>query len=162
MNLEMLLYNSDKFIDLEPIIDGVKENISFWGHRYVYISGEKLTFPIDILPKRILELMKNNRYEYTDDERDAGKRIAAKINQIYEDNDERLIGKWFITRFFCYIIDQLSGYSPRFYWEEDHRIFDFYTEKQYEEIFHIKPVKDDWVWYRWQQGVGSISFYKAP
>jgi hypothetical protein len=44
------------------------------------------------------------KIEYSDVERNAGKIIAAKTDQIYDDNDKRLEGKWFITQFLCYIV----------------------------------------------------------
>jgi hypothetical protein len=130
MNLEKKLYNTDSFVELESIIENVEEGISSWGRRYVYIKGEKETFSIDILAKRVLEIMKQKRFEYSDVERNAGKIIAAKIDQIYDDNDKRLEGKWFITRFLCYILEQISyinnhPYPPRFLWENDHRKFNF-------------------------------------
>ena len=102
MNLEKILYGTVQFVDLEPVIEDVKENIAFCGFRYVYIQGEKETFSIHILAKRVLELMKQTRFEYTDEEREAGKKIAASINRIYENNDERLKRKFFITLFLLY------------------------------------------------------------
>jgi hypothetical protein len=46
MDLEKKLYNTDSFVDLEPIMENVEEGISFWGRRYVCIKGEKETFSI--------------------------------------------------------------------------------------------------------------------
>lgn len=162
MNLENILYRTNKFVDLEPIVEDAKEGISFFGIRYAYIAGEKETFSIHILAKRVLELMKQNRFEYTDDEREAGKRIAAKINQIYENNDKRLETKWCITRIFCYIMDQINSYSPRFDWEDESRNFEYYTEKQYETTFGYKPDKDHYASITHYFDIGRVALYPTP
>lgn len=163
MNLENNLYLTDKFVELEQIIGNVKENITFCGSRYVYIQGEKETFSIHILAKRVMELMKQTRFEYTDEEREAGKKIAASITRIYEDNDERLKRKFFITRFFCYIIDQINAYSPRFDWRYEHKKFDYYTKKQYEETFNSKPKKHGGVCNTLYIDIGlHVVLYHAP
>lgn len=162
MNLENILYGTDRFVDLEPVITNVKEAISFWGIRYVYIQGEKETFPIDILAKRIIELMKKTKFEFTDDERIAGKKIAAKIDKIYEDNDKRLTQKWFITRFICYIIDQTRGYSPRFYWEDDNKKFNYYTKNQYQLEFNRQPTEKEKFSTAFYQDIGRVVLYAPP
>lgn len=141
MNLEYTLFTKESFVDLEPIIENIREGISFWGTRYVYIQGEKETFPIDILTKRISELMKQHNFEYSDAERTAGKKISAKIDQIYEDNNKRLEKIWcIITYVLCCIKDLKRTYKTPYYnWIFDHVRFDGYTDKQYEEKFHCKP-----------------------
>lgn len=143
MNLENKLYGTDSFVDLEPIIEDVEDDISFWGRRYVYIKGETETFPIDILAKRIMELMKQAGFEYIDEERDAGQKIVVKINKIYSDNDKRLEGKWCITRFLCYIIDNTQRFnmnSPFFQWDnENSNKFNYYTVRQYQDKFNSEP-----------------------
>ena len=162
INLEKRLYNTDSFVDLELIIEDVAEDISFWGRRYVYLKGEKETFSIHILAKRVLELMEQHRFEYTNDERAAGKRIAAKINHIYEDNIKRLDGKWFITRILCYIRDQMNSCSPCVGWTDGRRNFKLYTERQYQEEFHSKPNKKDIALETWYQDIGHTVLYYAP
>ena len=94
MNLAISLHATDKFIELEPLIEKVKDDISFWGFRYVYLDGCNDRFPIDILAKRVIELVKSKQFEYSNLERAAGKKIAAKIDQIYENNDGLLKTKW--------------------------------------------------------------------
>lgn len=143
MNLEKKLYSTNSFIDLEPMIENIEDDISFWGRRYVYIKSERETFFIDILAKRIMELMKQAEFEYTDEVRAAGQKIVAKINKIYSDNDKKLEGKWFITRFLCYVIDntrRFSKNSPFFYWDiENSNKFNYYTARQYQDKFNNKP-----------------------
>lgn len=97
MNLENKLYQTDSFVELWPTIENVREEISFFGVRYVYLSGEEETFPIDILAKRVMQLIKKTKYEFTDEERSAGRLIARKIDKIYADNDTRLERKWFMN-----------------------------------------------------------------
>ena len=162
MNLENSLYRTDKFVELEQIIENVKENISFWGFRYVYIQGSKDRFPIDILAKRIIELMKKTKFEFTDEERAAGKIISAKIDLIYNNNDKKLERKWFITRFLCYIRDNIrdGGYHTRFFWEEgDNETFDFYTIDQYKKKFSCSPDTESSNRYC---GFGKIPLYCPP
>lgn len=169
MNLESSLYRTDKFVALEPIIENVKEDISFWGIRYVYIQGSKDRFPIDILAKRVIELIRKTNFEFTDKERAAGEKIAIKIDRIYEDNDLRLQNKWFITRILCYISDNLFRtrddivkgiYDTRFYWKEgENTTFDFYTDTQFLEKFNYSPNKESSNKYR---GFANVSLYPSP
>ncbi len=163
MNLNTFLYATDKFIELEPTIDHVKEDISFWGIRYVYLDGSKDRFPIDILAKRVMELVKSKHFEYSNQERIAGKKIAAKIDKIYESNDDRLERKWFITQYLCYFIDSLrnGGYHIGFHWNDgrDNKVFDYYTNQQYQEEFSSNPDNRLSKW--WGDGeVGRIRLYR--
>ncbi|MBS4163990.1 hypothetical protein PRO82_001299 [Candidatus Protochlamydia amoebophila] len=145
MHLENSLYQTDKFVELEPVIEHVKEGITFWGTRYVYLPESSDRFHIDILARRVIELMKKTRFEYTEEERAAGKKIAAKIDQIYQDSDKRLAGKWFLTRFFCYLQDNFreGGYHPRFHWEYDKESFNYYKASQNQETFNRMPEENN-------------------
>ena len=164
MSLDKILYGTDKFVELESTISSVQEEISFWGHRYVYIPGGQEKFPIDILAKRILELMEKFNFEYSDDERAAGKKIAAKIDQLYDENDKRLEGKWCITQWLCWFVDSAwhftnKGYPPSFHW---HRTkFDRYTAKQYEEKFHCQ-VEQSQLETSMETDKGRICLYAPP
>ena len=165
MNLENSLYTTDQFVELEPIIENVREDISFWGDRYVYIQGSDGRFPIDILAKRVIELMKKTKFEFNDEERAAGKKIAAKIDLIYADNDKRLEGKWFITRILCYIWDNFrdGGYTPRFDWEDgEDEAFDRYTGSQYKEKFNHPPSPSRISSKTWYHDIGKIELYYPP
>lgn len=165
MNLENKLYQTDSFVELWPTIENVREEISFFGVRYVYLSGEEETFPIDILAKRVIQLIRKTKYEFTDEERSAGRLIARKIDKIYADNDTRLESKWFITRFICYIRDNLrdGGYSPRFYWEVccERKVFDRYTISQYKNAFHSEP-NEPYADSIGIPNVGRIDLYRPP
>ncbi|WP_042280963.1 hypothetical protein [Candidatus Protochlamydia sp. R18] len=168
MHLEDSLYQTDKFVELEPVIEQVKEGITFWGTRYVYLPGSSDRFHIDILARRVIELMEKTRFEYTEEERNAGKKIAAKIDQIYEDNDKRLAGKWFLTRFFCYLQDNFreGGYHPRFHWEYNNEKFNWYSASQYQEIFNRMPKVDQEAsithYNAYYKDLGTIVLYFPP
>ena len=140
MNLNKCLHATDNFIELKPLIERVKSDISFWGYRYVYLEGSNNRYPIDILATRVMELVQKKHFEYTNLERTAGKKIAAKIDQIYKNNDELLKNKCFITRYLCnfFEIFRNGGYHNGFYWYEggDNQVFEYFTERQYLEEFH--------------------------
>ncbi|KIC72681.1 hypothetical protein [Candidatus Protochlamydia amoebophila] len=170
MYLENSLYQTDKFAELEPVIEQVKEDITFWGTRYVYLPGSSGRFPIDILARRVIELMEKTRFEYTEEERNAGKKIAAKIDQIYQDNDKKLKGKWFLTRFFCYLQDNFRerGYHPRFHWEtcDENQNFNYYTASQYQATFNRMPSVDQKAstthYNAYYKDLGTIVLYFPP
>ncbi|CAF23422.1 hypothetical protein [Candidatus Protochlamydia amoebophila] len=171
MHLENSLYQTDKFVELEPVIEHVKEGITFWGTRYVYFSESSDRFHIDILARRVIELMEKTRFEYTEEERNAGKKIASKINQIYQDNDKRLSRKWFLTRFFCYLQDNIGmlregGYGPHFYWKSDNKTFNYYTASQYQEKFNRMPDKEQIAstthYNAYYKDLGTIVLYFPP
>lgn len=140
MNLNKCLHATDKFIELEPLIERVKSDISFWGIRYVYLDGSNDRFPIDILATRVMELVQKKQFEYSSQERTAGKKIAAKIDQIYKNNEEMLKTKWLITQYLCYFIDSCrsGGYHVGFFWKVggNKNVFEYYTERQYQKEFH--------------------------
>ncbi|KIC72698.1 hypothetical protein [Candidatus Protochlamydia amoebophila] len=170
MHLENSLYQTVKFVELEPVIEHVKEGITFWGTRYVYLSESSDRFHIDILARRVLDLMEKTRFEYTEEERSAGKKIAAKINQIYQDNNKRLAGKWFLTRFFCYLQDNFNLITeapynnPRFRWEccYENRIFNYYTASQYQETFNRMPETNSQAQSTSHRDIGYIALYRPP
>ncbi|WP_075883059.1 hypothetical protein [Candidatus Protochlamydia sp. W-9] len=173
MHLENSLYQTDKFVELEPVIEHVKEGITFWGTRYVYLPGSSDRFPIDILARRVMDLMEKTRFEYMEEERNAGKKIAAKIDQIYQDNDKRLKGKWFLTRFFCYLQDEFRGiieapHNPRFHWEtcDENQNFNYYTASQYQAIFNRMPSVDQEAstthYNAYYKDLGTIVLYFPP
>ena len=153
MNLNKCLHATDNFIELKPLIERVKSDISFWGYRYVYLEGSNNRYPIDILATRVMELVQKKHFEYTNLERTAGKKIAAKIDQIYKNNDELLKIKCFITRYLSYIIDVYTfitvEFAPRYKWFifGDNQVFKYYTARQYQEEFQVKPDKSSDFWH---------------
>lgn len=162
MSLQNSLYITDKFVELEPIIENVKEDVSFWGTRYVYLEDCEDRFPIDILAGRVIELVKKTKFEFSDEERAAGKKIAAKIDQIYLDNDNRLEEKWLITRILCYLKDNFSNYPPRFYWEcFEGKAFDYYTASQYCSTFQ-HPLPNSPHASIGYVGLGKVELYREP
>jgi hypothetical protein len=82
MNLTQAL-RTDSIIALQSVLQQTDENISFFGFRFVYNRNYNEKLPIDSLANRIMELAKQKKFEFSDEERAAGKKICARIIILY-------------------------------------------------------------------------------
>ncbi len=86
------------------LVCNTQENISFWGSRYITISmliggvRVKGTVHIDALATRVVKLVQEHKFEYSQEERRIGSLISRKIDQLYDANDRRLNNRNFLTR----------------------------------------------------------------
>lgn len=103
------LNNINSFKELYSIAEKVEENISFGGSRFIHIRGFEGKLPIYALSKRMLEIVRiiklkrdvildKTEYEFE-------KKLTAKINVIYENNDKRTKNKNPLTQLFCALRD---------------------------------------------------------
>lgn len=88
LNLNTVLANTSSFADLDSLVKDANEDISFWGFRYVYVPGYKGKVHIDALAKKVNTLVRAS-FDFSEEERELGKQIVSKINQLYTANDNR-------------------------------------------------------------------------
>jgi hypothetical protein len=146
IKLETALSNVSNFLDIAPIIENAKEDISFFGWRCIYVDGYEGCVGIDAIAARFMSLQETH-FEPSEEERKIGKKLIPIVSKLYSDNDSR--DKNFLTKIFCvfreflwYIYNALFGnsYGTRFLWGlEDESFFDSYTRSQYEKIFGEPP-----------------------
>lgn len=143
MNIYIELNNFRSFEALDTFVKNSKEEISFFGYRYIYVDGYKGVLPIDALAKRVLEILSKD-FEFDEKERAFLKNISNKVDLIYKNNDDRINQKLLITRIICSFRDWLHnfekwGYGVRFQWDHKNESFNYYTKNQYNNVFKILP-----------------------
>ncbi len=79
-NIQQALANSRSLADLLPIARRATAHLSFWGSRYVSLTGYGDTLELDALASKIIELVK--QYPQLDEqERACGQEIASLIDR---------------------------------------------------------------------------------
>ena len=139
------------------LVCNTQENISFWGSRYITISmliggvRVKGTVHIDALATRVVKLVQEHKFEYSQEERRIGSLISRKIDQLYDANDRRLNNRNFLTRGVYVLREFFKWFNfrnvsiTRWDWREDEgefefcNIFKYYTKAQYKKEFEISP-----------------------
>jgi len=174
MNIQTALSNARSFSELLPIAQHAEVNISFWGSRYVCVNGYQGTLEVDALASKTLELLRQTNYEFSEEEREVGKRLAGRIDNVYHDDMMQCINApcftqitmFFIT-FTSSIIDWIRGVpSTQFEWYGlEQRLwhvsppnynsdFNYYTRAQLQAVFGITPEEADRRGYRRQERNG--------
>ena len=161
------------FNELSQITSAATPTLSFLGTRRIQVVGYEDRAPIDSLAERVMELVRSQNFEYTQEERDIGTQIAANINRIYNDSDYQVSESNFLTRLFCalesfyYQISNFGSYPEapsksviRWTWDTSkeyfyrygfNEVFKYYTKGQYIEKFHQEG--DCWVPRSWSNGI---------
>jgi hypothetical protein len=148
MSLKVAIAGSNSFADLSPIVEQVECKLSFWGSRYITGSTYEGTAPIDALASRVIELVNQCKFQFTDQERAHGKSIAGKITQIYDLSDTQVGQCNFITRvmvFFRNLPNVILGLKSipfrdcsktRWYWNKAEENF---AGNGYRKVFDCYP-----------------------
>ena len=153
MNIIEAIKNAD-FNQLNNISSHAIPSYSFWGIRTFQAVGYEGKAPIDSLAYRVYELVKAKNFEYTSQERNIGKQIAANINRIYSVSDQQIANSNFITRIICtfqkvyyrFTVPFFTTIKPtkspmRWIWDNNfyewglNRVFDHYTKRQYKRQY---------------------------
>lgn len=152
LRIKKALANCNSIEELYRISEKANTKVAWWGKRYIYVEGYKGKLHIEALNIRVVELVKKN-FEFTEPEREMGKKIAAKITYLYKANDELVKKSNCLTKLLCKILNFFSslkdcGYGPRFHWGEyyedgDCIIFDYYTQKQFQNVFNRLPLANE-------------------
>lgn len=119
--LKTALESATSYAELAAIVDEAREEVTFFGHRYVYLDSYEGTLPLDSLALRVMGLLAEKKGLFQDQqEREVFDEIVDKINVIFEHNFARTNN--LITSIFCFTRDfwattELTSYNTYFYWE---------------------------------------------
>jgi hypothetical protein len=151
IQLQTALDNASDFIALNHIVRNAKEDISFFGGRYIYAEGYEGYegyVDIDAIAARFMILQKTH-FELAQEERKVGRELSPLITKLYDSNDSRSTN--ILTRIFCILRDFLrmlynffsgQGYGTKGVWSlggDCPEYFDAYTLSQYLEAFNEHP-----------------------
>ncbi|CRX38732.1 hypothetical protein [Estrella lausannensis] len=148
IDLQTALNNATNFIEIASIVRNSKEDISFFGGRYIYAEGYEGSVEIDAIAERFMTLQKTH-FEPDEEERKIGRKTIPLISKLYDSNYSRDTN--FLTKIFCvfrdflrniYIFFSGQGYGTRGSWGINDGGMDFfnsYTSSQYQELFGEKP-----------------------
>ncbi|MGK5595609.1 MAG: hypothetical protein ACSNEK_09685 [Parachlamydiaceae bacterium] len=140
LDIGQALAQTNSFVALEPLVKAASPKLSFWGARRMTVRGYQGELKINSLVSKTLALREANPH-FDQVERAAGKKIAAKLNQIYEISDRQVRTANLITKLFAYIRMLWEPgdepYGDRMEWEVIgmNEIFEKYTQDQYENVF---------------------------
>lgn len=140
MKIEDYFKSIQSYEKLHEIAEKSEPRISFWGSEHILVEGYDGYLEIDSIIKRLFELVKKN-YEFNEVERGFGKRIASKMNFIYEKSDEIYKTCNIFTRVLVFIRGLLGPAFTRTAWElyDDKTTFEFYTRSQFNGVFGYSP-----------------------
>lgn len=136
MTIQKVLSECNSYKDLCTLAELSKPKLSFWGSQYIIVDGYEGTLEINDITKRLFELVKKD-YDFNEEERAFGKRIASRINYIYDDIDVQIRASNLFTRIIAFIRGLTLYDTPREYWKihYENMTFDLYTQSQFREVF---------------------------
>lgn len=117
-SLETTLNNIKTIPVFETIIKDIQEDITFFGWRYVYIRNYDGRLHIDILAKRVIQIVNKKFYN---NRTDRLHEVEDLVDSIYKNNFDRTKTKMIVTRIFCMVRDwferQFGDYGTRWQWK---------------------------------------------
>jgi len=151
MNVQETVSSARSFSSLLTIAERAEPHFSFWGCRYVSVSGYEGTLDINALAARTMELLHQFNHAFSPAEHTAGKRLAERIDRIYDDHQRQVAQADFFTRvldvlrilpcgLFNYLVYGDRGVLYKWRGQEQHNdSFDYYTLAQFQNAFHMSP-----------------------
>lgn len=153
MNIEQILTNATSVVDLLLIARVATTHLSFWGSRYVCVTGYNGTLDLDALAAKVIELVERSPH-FNEQERTCGREIASLIDRnIYDAidiqvNNSNCLTSLFVqlrdvcTVIFLFFRDGITGclsQGTRWDWKEAkipflslyHNVFELYTAEQF-------------------------------
>jgi hypothetical protein len=132
---------------LQAIVEQAEVRLSLCGERYLSFSGFSGNLPVDALAARVIELVDSN-FEFSEEERSIGRKIAAEIDSIYIRSDDLVRVSNIITCLLAHLRDMWcdniadKGYGIRWQWRynRENELFEYYTKNQYEKVFNKSPI----------------------
>ena len=157
MEIQTALSRASSFSELLQIADLAEPHLSFWGTEFVSVSGYEGTLSIHELAARTLELLQQLNYEFSEEEREQGTRLASRVDNIYYNADDLQKDILCITKI-MYIIKTIFSFEWLFYsgsytrtqWHGEawvYRLgpmvynddFEYYTRSQFQQKFGLSP-----------------------
>ena len=164
-SLETTLNTAATFEALNNIVQRAEAGLSFWGWRHISVPGYNDLLSIDILISCICRVIGQNP-DFSEDDRESGKILANKIDQIYDMSDLLVSQSRCLTRLFVavreWFVEQRASWrnwpynniamTPRWRWRDCEaeglletsirQLFACYTEQQYRNKFGHSPLED--------------------
>ena len=79
--IQTALVKVSSFVELESIVKDAKEDITFFGHRYIYVKGYKGTLSINALALSVMMLAsKDIDFNKNDNEKQSLTKIMVVLN----------------------------------------------------------------------------------
>ncbi len=140
MKIENVFKSVQSYEKLCEIAEKSELKISFWGSEYIVVKDFEGSLSIDAITKRLFELIRKN-YEFNESNRDIGKRIAYKINSIYDKSDEILKTCNLFTKILVFLRGLFGLDISWRNWElyEEKNVFEYYTRSQFNKVFGYFP-----------------------
>jgi hypothetical protein len=161
MHIQQKISETRSFSELLPLSQHAEVKLSFWGGRYVCVDGYKGTLDVDALASKTLELLRQKKYEFSEDERVIGRQLASRIDVLYNDSVVQCVHAPCFTKTLGFFIGVISSFFHRLighpnvcsewygkgryanddsgqYSNED---FMFYTQAQLQNKFNISPTE---------------------
>ncbi len=90
-HISTALVHVSSFVEITSLVENAKEDVSFWGHRYIFMKDYDGTLSIGALALRVITLLRQNKVDFTQDkaERDGFAEITPQVSAIYKQNDAR-------------------------------------------------------------------------
>ncbi|NGX60534.1 MAG: hypothetical protein KR126chlam3_01710 [Chlamydiae bacterium] len=143
MQIDRALMLARNFDDLLTLANKAQPHLSFWGQRYVTFKGYDGYLNLDALPKKINNLAKQKRYEFTEQERETGKQLHNTYrNVILLSYFQVEMSNW--LTYFLVAIRNLRGTIVGHQWwlyAKKPRYFEQYNRPQYIQTFGFPPPK---------------------
>jgi hypothetical protein len=153
MSLQVAIDRANSFAELRPIVEQSECKISFLGRRYIVAPNYEGTASIDSLAARVIELVNQYKFQFTNQERAHGKSIANKISQNYRLSDAQVKQQGFLIRFFVFLRSiptslggpiGLKSCLARWYWEQCETTAVFCgCGSSYDKVFRYYPRNQD-------------------
>lgn len=140
------------FSQLINIAQDVTVVISCWGTRWIQSSNYEGKVSIDSLAKRMIDLVREKKFEFSSQERETGRTLAVKITGIYKTGDQKIERSNCLTQFFWKVYSSFNRplgdpfpshiiSKTREQWGDlcmvsgFERVFSYYTPNQFQEKF---------------------------
>lgn len=139
MELSPAIQNATNLRDLLSMVREIREEISFWGYRYLYIPNSEYTGKayINDLALRVMKLARLG-VRLNEVDREAGRELVQIADRIFLYNDNRTSEKNLFTRMLCKIRDLITFISNRNDFQKGLR-FDWDNGKDQVVFIGVKP-----------------------
>lgn len=151
MTIDTLISKAGSFSELLKYAEHAEPKFSFWRGTHICVSGYDGVAHVNDLAFRTKEMQGIANYAYTDSEREDGKRLAARIDILYDE-----IGKLFSeANLLAQLIEMVRVVSsaifnyffygvrnPYHEWrghETRNNSFEYYNRAQFVDTFHVSP-----------------------
>jgi hypothetical protein len=161
MQIQQRLSETQSFSGLLPLAEHAEAKLSFWESRYLCVAGYEGTLGIDALASKTLELLHQANYEFSEEEREVGVRLARRIDVLYNDINIQIANYSCCKKTIFFFINVVSSlfygiighpdirskwYGIGLYANHDlgqysNDDFSFYTQAQLQARFNISPAE---------------------